>query len=112
MKKGLLYVVFLTVLGYSSCIKKPVYPSEPVIAYKDFIRYGADPTNPDSVELVVTFTDNEGDIGLEQTDTSGIFKYGNIWMEYYYDSANTGIWAAFDSSIASPAPFDTFRVAY
>ena len=98
--------------GLASCIEKPTYPSKPVIAYKDFIRYGIDPSNPDSVDLVVSFTDNEGDIGLEQADTFGMFKYGNIWLEYYYDSANTGIWAAFDSSIQNTVPFDTFRFGY
>jgi len=111
VKKAILYTVILTFASLAACIEKPVYPSQPVIAYKDFLRYGADPSNPDSVELVVSFTDNEGDIGLEQADTMGNFKYGNIWMVYYYDSANTGIWAAFDSSLTTPQ-FDTFKVAY
>jgi hypothetical protein len=110
MKKGLFYTLILIAIGYTSCIEKPTYPSEPVIAYKDFIRYGNDPKNPDSVEVVVSFTDNEGDIGLEQADTNGDFKYGNIWLVFFYDSLGT--WAAYDSSDQSPVPFDTFKVAY
>jgi len=82
-----------------------------VIKYVDFLKYG-NPANPDSVELVVSFTDNEGDIGLEPGDTFGIFKDGNIWLEYYYDSANLGTtWAAFDNSLGT-APFDTFKIFY
>lgn len=110
MKSNLAYILVLISLAYASCIEKPVYPSEPVIAYKDFIRYGNNPKDPDSVEVVVSFTDNEGDIGLEQADTHGLFKNGNIWLVYYYDSSGT--WAAFDSSISTPVPFDTFKYAY
>ena len=110
MKKSFIYALLFVGLSYASCIKKPSYPSEPVIAYKDFIRYGTDPSNPDSVELVVSFTDNEGDIGLEQADTNGLFKYGNIWLVYFYDSLGT--WAAYDTSEASVVPFDTFKFAY
>lgn len=115
MKKNLFYILIFVAFSYTACIEKPTYPEEPVIAYKDFIRYGNNPLQPDSVEVVISFTDNEGDIGLEQTDTvgpNGIFKYGNIWLVYYYDSANTGIWAAWDNTIATPIPFDTFKVAY
>lgn len=79
--------------GALSCVKKPVFPSEPVITYKDFIRYG-DPGDPDSTELVLAFTDNEGDIGLDQSDLHGVFKDGNIFMEYYHwDTTGTGHWA-------------------
>lgn len=109
MKANLTYILILFVLAYTSCIEKPTYPSEPVIAYKDFIRYGNDPANPDSVEVVVSFTDNEGDIGLDQADTHGLFKEGNIWLVFYYDS--NGTWAAYDETPSTPA-FDTFKVAY
>lgn len=96
----------------ASCIDKPIYPSEPVIEYKDFIRYGSDPSNPDSVDLVISFTDNEGDIGLEQADTFGIFKYGNLYMIYFYDSANTGNWVAYDYTSNPLPPFDTLKIPY
>ncbi|TAL57759.1 MAG: hypothetical protein EPN85_13305 [Bacteroidetes bacterium] len=109
MKKNLIYAVILIAMTYAACIEKPIYPSKPVIAYKDFIRYGSNPSEPDSVELVVSFTDNEGDIGLEQADTQGVYKYGNIWLVYYYDSSGT--WAAFDSSVGTLV-FDTFKFAY
>ena len=112
MKNKLLYVLYLIPWLFSSCIHKPTYPTTPVIVYKDFIRYG-DPSDPDSVELVVSFTDNEGDIGLDQDDTSGIFNKGNIYMDLlYWDTTGTGHWAYYDNTPPNPVPFDTFRVAY
>lgn len=111
MKFIILYktvLAFIVLMIISSCGKKIIlYPSEPVITYKDFIRYG-DPSNPDSVKLVVSFTDNEGDVGLDKADTQGIFKYGNLFMVYYYDSL--GHWAAYDPNPAPP--FDTLKFSY
>lgn len=112
-KKGITYTLIFVALVFASCLDKPVYPTEPVIAYKDFIRYGNDPSNPDSVEVVVSFTDNEGDIGLDQSDTvgpGGLFKYGNIWLVEFHDSL--GFWAAYDTSEQNVVPFDTFKFAY
>lgn len=105
----------MLVLILTSCKEKPVYPSQPVIAYKDFIRYGSNPSDPDSVELVVSFTDNEGDIGLDQSDTFGIFKRGNIYMDYlYWDTVGTGSdhWSYYDITQPDSVPFDTFKIAY
>jgi hypothetical protein len=112
MKTTYCYVIFFALLVsvVPSCVKKPVYPSEPVIEYKDFIRYG-NPSDPDSTLLVISFTDNEGDIGLNQSDTNGLFKRGNLWMVYLYDSANNGNYIPFDDSITSPF-FDTLKIPY
>lgn len=101
-------------VGIYSCKDKPSYPSTPVITYKNFIRYG-NPSNPDSVELVVSFTDNEGDIGLDQSDTFGLFKTGNIFMDYlYWDTTGTGPdhWSYYDMTPTDSIPFDTLKVAY
>lgn len=108
------YILLSAVLAgiaITSCIKKPEYPSEPVIAYENFIRYGNDPSDPDSVEIVVSFTDNEGDIGLGQGDTSGVFKYGNIYATYHYwDTTGTPHWSTFDD-LSTPQP-DSIYFSY
>lgn len=104
----LVFILFAAI-AIASCIKKEVYPSQPVITYKNFLRYGSNPASPDSMELVVSFTDNEGDIGLESSDTNGIFKRGNFWMIYLYDSS--GVWAAGDSNLVTPQ-IDTIRKGY
>ena len=107
--------VFWVIIALYSCVRKPTYPSTPVIAYKDFLLYG-NSSNPDSAELVVSFTDNEGDIGLYQADTNGVFGYkdslksGNFWMIYYYwDTSGVDHWAPFDPG---PPPFDTLKIYY
>ena len=100
----------LSLVSISSCVRKPVYPSEPVIEYKNFVRYGK-PSDPDSTVLIISFTDNEGDIGLGQADTQGIFKNGNLWMVYLYDSLKNNIYVPFDSSLTTPK-FDTLKIAY
>ena len=120
MKIRILYKLFFSILAgivISSCVDKPVYPSEPVIVYKDFLRYG-NPSNPDSVEVVVSFTDNEGDIGLYQSDTNGVFGYkdslksGNFWMTYYYwDTTGVDHWFPYDLD-SSTIPIDTLFIPY
>ncbi len=94
-----------------SCVKKPVYPSTPVIAYQDFIRYGKSFLTPDSAELVISFTDNEGDIGLTQKDTFGINKLGNLWMIYYYLDTLSGKFVPYDL-IKSTPEIDTLKISY
>jgi hypothetical protein len=81
---------------FFSCGKEPWPVSNPVIAYKDFIRWG-NQANPDSAAVVISFSDNEGDI-----------DNGSVFMEYFYDSA--GYWAAYDMN---PGPaFDTLKFFY
>lgn len=104
------FLVFLAGLTLSSCVDKPKYPSTPEIEYRDFIRYGNNPLSPDSVEVVISFKDNEGDVGLAQNDLSGDFKNGNLWMIYFYDS--NGTWAAYDATNSPVPPFDTLMTVF
>jgi hypothetical protein len=106
----LIFAIFSGIFIYS-CVKKPVYPSTPLIGYKDFIRYGPY-SNPDSVEVAITFEDEEGDVGLDQSEATGFFRNGNLFLVYYYDSANTGHFAAWDSSNNPLPPFDTLKIGY
>lgn len=113
-----LIFVFGTIIAISSCVDKPIYPSEPFIEYKDFLRYG-NPSNPDSIELVVSFTDNEGDIGMGQGDVNGVFagtdslKFGNFWMIYFFwdTTGGTGHWSPLDMDLSTPS-IDTNKVFY
>lgn len=114
MKNRYFFILILGITAgtfFFSCVKKPTYSSTPIISYNNFLRYGPS-TNPDSVEVAVNFEDEEGDIGIEQGDTNGILKYGNLWLVYFYDSANTGHFAAWDSSHNPVPPFDTLKIAY
>ena len=109
MQQKIICLFILGVLTFSACREKPVYSSTPAITYQDFTKFGK-PSDPDSVVLVIYFTDNEGDIGLAKQDTLDFFKSGNLWMTYFYDSM--GRWAAWDTSAGINTKFDTFKIAY
>lgn len=54
--------VFLSVIcGTSSCIKPPTYPDIPAIEFVSISRQIA--TEGDSLQIVISFTDGNGDIG-------------------------------------------------
>ena len=95
------FLIFFMVLVLDSCIHKPVYPSQPVIAYKDFIRYG-NPANPTTAELVVSFTDNEGDISLPNKEPSLCMVY------FYWDTTGVDHWSAYDMH-SGIGTFDTLK---
>jgi hypothetical protein len=71
------------IILYSSCKRPEQYSLVPEIAFKDFTIYG------DSANLAITFKDGDGNIGLNDKDTSGSFAFGspyyyNIYLIYYY----------------------------
>ena len=84
--------LFLTSIGImSSCLKPKEFPIEPSIEYKDFTVIN------DSAKLTITFTDGDGDIGLEEDeiyppyDTSSRYHF-NFFVEYWEKDIN-GIWS-------------------
>ena len=109
----MIFAVFSGLFIYS-CVKKPSYSSTPVISYNNFFRYGVNASDPDSIVLAINFQDEEGDIGLDQSDMNGVFKYGNLWLVYYYDSANVYpyYWCPFDTSVGPLTPFDTLKIPF
>lgn len=64
-----LLVVILLIGIILSCTKPPDYPDEPVITFERFsktvIEQGNAGTRPDTLELVIGFTDGDGDIGSD-----------------------------------------------
>ena len=78
MRYVLSIVLTLTLFG---CLKIENYPDEPVIAFESFTP------NDSGALLTIQFTDGDGNFGLSQLDTTGIFgdcqwKY-NLFCEYY-----------------------------
>ena len=66
------------------------YSVVPAIAFKSYTVSYSDSTGvPDyKLTLIITFTDGDGDIGLNQDDTIGNFNknsvyYYNLWVPYY-----------------------------
>ena len=62
--RGFLVVAFFAILG-AACKPQPTFPTTPALTFKEFIQ----PAGSDSLRVVFSFTDGDGDIGLLQTDT-------------------------------------------
>lgn len=80
-------LILLVILA--GCLKKKELPAEPkIVSYRFEIA-------PDSAVLYLDFTDGDGNFGLEDGDTSGIFaeciyRDYNLYAEYF--EMRNGIW--------------------
>lgn len=61
MKQVFLFVA-LGLLAAAGCKPEPVFPVEPVLTFKEYIQTD----NSDSLQVVFSFTDGDGDIGVSQ----------------------------------------------
>jgi hypothetical protein len=83
-----------------SCIERIEYPKEPFIEYQTFyIVKGAAPAQ-DVGNIVIEFTDGDGDLGLSPADTLYPFHPEG---DYYYN---------FMMDIFQPQGNDTIRIPY
>ncbi|MDG2343657.1 MAG: hypothetical protein P8L23_03670 [Flavobacteriales bacterium] len=79
-KINFVFLLFLFVCF--SCLKPVTFPNEPIIEYLGFVAEG------DSGKISFSFTDGDGDIGLNQNqisppfDTSSYYYY-NLYINYY-----------------------------
>ena len=93
-----LFLLVVVGLGTYSCIKKKTYPSAPEIEYKEFTPYVGD-----TADLVIKFTDGDGDIGVASGSSTQ-----NLFVTYYYFNADSGRFTAYYSSALG----DTVRNGY
>ena len=75
-------IVFLLLVTFLSCLKPETYPDEPKIEFIDFVA------SSDSGTLTFSFTDGDGNIGLDQNMLDypfepGSFYHHNIYINYY-----------------------------
>lgn len=83
---------------FSGCLKTEEFPSTPAITFKSFEFFG------DSASLVVSFTDGDGDVGLDASDnappydTSSIYYY-NFFLRYSEKVDNVWQNVQFEDSI-------------
>ena len=82
MKKSLIIILF-AFFTLAACQKKVEYPIEPKIAYEGF-TYLLDADSTFSGEGVISFsyTDGDGDLGLDDSDTLPPFGFHDA---YYYN---------------------------
>jgi hypothetical protein len=109
LKRVFAVIMLATIL--TACLKRQDYPPTPAIEYTDFKMYGQD-----SAELVLHFTDGDGDIGLDEDDTTGSFApdqpyYYNFVATYFYKDTS-GLFVPFDEKPSSPDTLDTLRYRY
>jgi len=86
-KIGTLLFIFLALL-VSSCLKVETYPDEPAI---QAVRMTV---SSDSAFLQVDFIDGDGNVGLGQEDTSGVFGACDTRYNLFcvYEELRNGIW--------------------
>lgn len=81
-KISFIFSILLMIVLISSCFKREEYPNEPVISDPIFSFSG------DSAQLTFSFTDGDGDIGLDPADTNAPFNpdsyyHYNLYLDYY-----------------------------
>ena len=95
----------------SSCHREQTNTSVvPVISFKEFKKFGTD-----SATVTISFTDGDGDIGLDATDMNPPFNTGskyqyNLYLVYYYQDA-FGAWVPYVTSKYPPV-VDTLEYGY
>jgi hypothetical protein len=78
-----IFVLAMLSFAVSNCTPDPIYPKEPVLTFKEYI----DHPGSDSLEVVYSFTDGDGDIGVALTDTMS-----NMQMTIYYRDPATSVY--------------------
>ncbi|RLD46845.1 MAG: hypothetical protein DRI86_02115 [Bacteroidetes bacterium] len=105
-KNILFFMGLFLLIWVVSCKKHEVYPIEPVIEYKDFIKIDNGTSIDNKGFLIINFTDGDGDIGLETEDTLPPY---NINGDYYYNCLIDYFELENDSFVKIDLPF-TFNV--
>lgn len=67
----------VAVLGMA-CLKTEQFPKEPHITFKSYVQ------SADSASLTISFTDGDGDIGLNQGDTLAPYNPGSHWYHNFF----------------------------
>lgn len=62
----------------AGCLKTEEFPVVPHITFKSYEQ------RPDSATLTISFTDGDGDIGLDQGDTLAPFNPGSHWYHNFF----------------------------
>ncbi len=79
-----IFLLVLVGITLNSCFKKEEYPLVPAVSFSDFIIFG----DNDSAQILIDFTDGDGDIGMLDSDTLPPFNfdgnhYYNLFLHYY-----------------------------
>jgi hypothetical protein len=75
-------LTILSVLFLSACTKEEVFPPEPAITFISFTKMESATPIDDQGVLKIFFTDGDGDLGLDESDSMSPFDKNSI---YYYN---------------------------
>ncbi|MGZ4047826.1 MAG: hypothetical protein ACXVPU_05085 [Bacteroidia bacterium] len=88
---------------FSSCQKEKQTSSVPHIEFLSYKKY-----SNDSADCIISFTDGDGDIGIESSD---LISENDMFMKYLYKDTLDGIFKPFDS-VDSTFVMDTLFYSY
>lgn len=82
------FSLILSLFVFVSCSKKEEYPVEPAIAFYSFSKIANNYKVDEKGILTISFTDGDGNIGIEPFDTLPPFNfnspyYYNLFIDYY-----------------------------
>ncbi len=87
--------------AFYSCKPDPIYPAEPMLEFKEYFQA----QNSDSLQVIFTFTDGDGDIGVSPLDTNY-----NMLLTVYRKNAS-GQWIVLDDP-GTPSLTDSLMYKY
>ena len=90
LKTTLLTVVMLLLLA--GCHQWPEYPDEPQIEFVEYQLLIDKDSIPQKGVIVFSFTDGDGDIGLDDSETEYPYDY-NLFIEYF--EMHDGQWKSY-----------------
>jgi len=93
-----LFLILALIAGFFACVKKKTYSQNPEIEFKSFL-----PFSGDSADMVIGFSDGDGDIGAKTGDTTK-----NLYLNYYYKDSITQKYVAFFDAFNN----DSLRTGY
>ena len=102
MKKLFLYSVTFVAIsaGIFSCTPDPVFPAEPIITFKEYIYNGSD-----TLRVVFSFTDGDGDIGVAPTGNDS-----NMVLTLYYKGPDGEFHVARPGVSTTDSIYYTYRI--
>ena len=94
-----------------ACLKPVTYPIEPIIEYVGFESYS------DTGKIVFSFTDGDGNIGLDQNILTALFNpgsfyYYNLYINYYEMMDGEWVRATSDPTGENSVFADTITFSY
>lgn len=89
MKLKLVFVFTISILGILSCYKTPEYPIIPTLEFDKFEKQNDVFTLGDTGNLLLKFTDGDGDLGkLNNQDSSSKIVYRNLRDSVFFSMDN------------------------